>query len=32
MADAIAASGIALIGRWLPVAVAEPGTSRPAAI
>jgi alcohol dehydrogenase class IV len=25
MANAIAASGIALIGRWLPVAVAEPG-------
>ena len=25
MADAIAASAIALIGRWLPVAVAEPG-------
>jgi len=25
MADAIAASGIPLIGRWLPVAVAEPG-------
>ena len=24
MADAIAASGIAMIGRWLPVAVAEP--------
>jgi alcohol dehydrogenase class IV len=24
MADAIAASGIAIIGRWLPVAVAEP--------